>query len=89
LGAAAAAAAAAGAVVSYFTGLSMSGAQMMIEGMQISVHTPMIGITPPFVLAFLQEKMLTIAAFDMIPEPVLLYIWGFKEEESDENGRRL
>jgi hypothetical protein len=41
------------------------------------------------VLAFLQEKMLTIAAFDMIPEPLLLYIWGFKEEESDENGRRL
>lgn len=58
---------------------------MMIEGMQISVHTPMFNITAPGNLLFLQDKMLTIASFDLIPEEYLYMIWGNPStSESDE-----
>jgi hypothetical protein len=40
----------------------------------------MLGITAPFNVAFLQEKMLTIAAFDLVPGEVLNLLWGYTEK---------
>jgi len=61
---------------------------MMIEGMQISVHFPLMEISPPANLEILSGIMISIATFDF-PFPgtgdYLNSFWDYDEEEDFSN----